>query len=65
MSIIWQNDLMDDAPFDDARLTASNFFVDALGGFVAELDQVHAWHGLAGSDFDVLIRLARPAGSSG
>jgi DNA-binding MarR family transcriptional regulator len=53
---------MEDTLFEDPRLTASGLFVEAFSGFVAQLDQVHARHGLAGSDFDVLIRLARSPG---
>lgn len=53
---------MEDDLFDDPRLTASGLFIEAFGGFVAQLDGVHARHGLAGSDFDVLIRLARSRG---
>ncbi|HJT04354.1 MAG TPA: MarR family transcriptional regulator [Pseudonocardiaceae bacterium] len=45
--------------FDDPRLTAMGLFIEAYQGVIARLDPVHAAHGLSGSDFDTLIRLAR------
>ena len=45
--------------FDDPRLTAMGLFIEACQGLIARLDPVHAAHGLSGSDFDTLIRLAR------
>ncbi|MBA3281581.1 MAG: MarR family transcriptional regulator [Acidimicrobiia bacterium] len=50
---------MDDEPFEDPRLTAVGLFIEAYGGLIAELSAVHAAHGLAGTDFDTLLRLAR------
>ncbi len=50
---------MDDELFDDPRLTASGLFIEAFLGLTARLSQVHADHGLAGTDFDILVRLAR------
>lgn len=43
----------------DPRLTAMGLFIEAYQGVIARLDPVHAAHGLSGSDFDTLIRLAR------
>jgi MarR family transcriptional regulator, 2-MHQ and catechol-resistance regulon repressor len=54
---------MTDDLFDDPRLTASGLFVEAFEGYRARLDQVHARHGLTGTDFDVLVRLARSPGT--
>lgn len=48
--------------FDDPRLTAMGLFLEAFEGLVARLDAVHAGHGLSGTDFDTLIRLARSPG---
>lgn len=48
--------------FDDPRLTAMGLLVEAYQGVIARLDPVHAAHGLSGSDFDTLIRLARSPG---
>ena len=45
--------------FDDPRLTAMGLFIEAYQGLVARLEPVHAAHGLSGTDFDTLIRLAR------
>jgi DNA-binding MarR family transcriptional regulator len=53
---------MAEDPFDDSRLTAMGLFIEAYGGLVAQLDPVHAAHGLSGNDFDTLIRLARSPG---
>jgi DNA-binding MarR family transcriptional regulator len=50
---------MDDHPLDDPRLTMAGLFIETCGGLTAQLGVVHAAHGLAGTDFDVLIRLAR------
>jgi MarR family 2-MHQ and catechol resistance regulon transcriptional repressor len=47
------------AELDDTRLTAMGLLVETYGGVTARLDAVHAAHGLSGTDFDVLIRLAR------
>lgn len=44
---------------DDPRLTLAGLFIETCGGLTAQLRPVHAAHGLAGTDFDVLIRLAR------
>ncbi|MGH3342844.1 MAG: MarR family winged helix-turn-helix transcriptional regulator [Carbonactinosporaceae bacterium] len=49
-------------PFDDPRLTAMGLLVEAYEGITAALSQVHAAHGLSGTDFDVLIRLGRSPG---
>ncbi|MGH3095387.1 MAG: MarR family winged helix-turn-helix transcriptional regulator [Streptosporangiales bacterium] len=46
-------------PFADPRLTAMGLFIETFEGLVARLDTVHSDHGLAGKDFDTLIRLAR------
>ncbi|MBV9060446.1 MAG: MarR family transcriptional regulator [Pseudonocardiales bacterium] len=48
--------------FDDPRLTVMGLFIEAYQGLIARLDAVHAAHGLSGSDFDALIRLARSPG---
>lgn len=50
------------AELDDPRLTAMGLLVEVYGGVTARLDVVHAAHGLSGTDFDVLIRLARSPG---
>ncbi len=50
---------MADISFDDPRLTAVGLLLEAHGGLVARMGEVHAVHGLAGTDFDTLIRLAR------
>lgn len=50
---------MPDSPFDDTRLTAVGLLVEVYGGLMARLDAAHAAAGLSGTDFDVLIRLAR------
>lgn len=50
------------AALDDPRLTAMGLLVEVYGGVTARLDVVHAAHGLSGTDFDVLIRLARSPG---
>lgn len=47
---------------DDPHLTASGLFIEAVEGYMAQLDAVHARHGLSGKDFDVLVRLARSPG---
>ena len=49
-------------PLDDPRLTAMGLLIEAYQGLTARLDPVHAAHGLSGSDFDTLIRLARSTG---
>jgi DNA-binding MarR family transcriptional regulator len=49
-------------PFDDPRLTAAGLFVEAYDGLTVHLSRVHARHGLAGKDFDILVRLARSPG---
>jgi len=48
-----------DHPLDDPRLTMAGLFIETCGGLTAQLGAVHAEHGLAGTDFDVVIRLAR------
>jgi MarR family 2-MHQ and catechol resistance regulon transcriptional repressor len=48
--------------FDDPRLTAMGLFIEVHQGLTARLDSVHAAHGLSGSDFDTLLRLARSPG---
>lgn len=50
---------MADSPYDDPRLTMAGLFIEACGGLTAQLGAVHAAHGLADTDFEVLIRLAR------
>jgi len=50
---------MADHPLDDPRLTLAGLFIETCGGLTARLGAVHAEHGLAGTDFDVLLRLAR------
>lgn len=47
---------------DDPRLTAVGLLVETYGGLIRRLDAVHAASGLAGTDFDVLIRLVRSPG---
>lgn len=53
---------MADHPLDDPRLTMAGLFIETCGGITAQLGVVHAAHGLGGTDFDVLIRLARSPG---
>jgi DNA-binding MarR family transcriptional regulator len=53
---------MPDDIFDDPRLTISGLFVEAFEGYTAYLDRVHGQHGLTGTDFDTLVRLARSPG---
>jgi len=48
-----------DNPLDDSRLTLAGLFIETCGGLTAQLSVVHTEHGLAGTDFDVMIRLAR------
>ncbi len=48
--------------FDDPRLTVMGLLIEVCQGLMARLDPVHAAHGLSGSDFDALIRLARSPG---
>ncbi|SDM39495.1 MarR family winged helix-turn-helix transcriptional regulator [Allokutzneria albata] len=55
---------MTDEPFDDPRLTVVGLLIEVHAGLIAELTAVHAEHGLAGSDFDALLRLARSPGRS-
>lgn len=50
---------MDQETFQDQRLTAMGLLIEVYGGLVAQLDLVHGRSGLSGTDFDVLIRLAR------
>jgi len=50
---------MADHSLDDPRLTLAGLFIETCGGLTARLGAVHAEHGLAGTDFDVLLRLAR------
>lgn len=53
---------MQDDLVNDPRLTIVGLLLEAHGGLIAELGAVHAAHGLAGTDFDVLLRLARSPG---
>lgn len=53
---------MDDELLDDPRLTMVGLFVEATTSLLAKLGAVHAANGLAGTDFDTLIRLARSEG---
>lgn len=53
---------MTPSAFDDPRLTLAGLLIEAHGGLTAEMGAVHAAHGLTGTDFDALIRLARSAG---
>lgn len=46
----------------DPRLTAVGLLVEVYGELTARLSAVHASHGLAGNEFDALIRLARSPG---
>lgn len=46
-------------PFDDPRLTAMGLFIEVYEGLTAQVGLVHGRQGLAGTDFDTLIRLAR------
>jgi MarR family 2-MHQ and catechol resistance regulon transcriptional repressor len=48
--------------WDDPRLTDVGLLLEAHAGLIAVLSRVHARHGLAGSDFDTLLRLARSPG---
>ncbi|TCO62070.1 MarR family winged helix-turn-helix transcriptional regulator [Actinocrispum wychmicini] len=50
------------ATFTDPRLTVIGLLVEVHGGLMARLDKVHATAGFSGTDFDVLIRLARSPG---
>lgn len=45
--------------FDDPRLTAMGLLIETYSGLTTKLIGVFKEHGLTGSDFDVLIRLAR------
>ena len=45
--------------FDDPRLTAMGLMVETHHGLTAKLGGLFRDHGMSGSDFDVLIRLAR------
>lgn len=45
--------------FDDPRLTAMGLVIETFEGLLDRLGAVHAGHGLSGTDFDTLIRLAR------
>jgi DNA-binding MarR family transcriptional regulator len=47
---------------NDSRLTAVGLLVEVYGALTARLDVAHEAHGLSGTDFDVLIRLARSPG---
>ena len=53
---------MADEALEDPRLTTVGLFIEAYDGLVAELGAVHAAHGLTGTDFDTLLRLARSPG---
>lgn len=53
---------MDDDLLNDPRLTASGLLIEAFFALTTRLSQVHADHGLAGTDFDILLRLARSPG---
>lgn len=44
---------------DDPRLTAVGLLVEVYEGLVEHLGELHARHGLSGSEFDSLLRLAR------
>jgi MarR family transcriptional regulator, 2-MHQ and catechol-resistance regulon repressor len=44
---------------EDRRLTAMGLLVEVSEGVTARLDEVHARRGLSGTEFDVLIRVAR------
>lgn len=46
-------------PFDDPRLTAMGLLIEVHDGLTGKFDPVFAAHGLSGSDFDLLIRMAR------
>jgi DNA-binding MarR family transcriptional regulator len=48
--------------FDDPRLTAMGLVIETFEGLLARLGAVHAGHGLSGTDFETLIRLARSPG---
>ncbi|MGH3545991.1 MAG: MarR family winged helix-turn-helix transcriptional regulator [Mycobacteriales bacterium] len=50
---------MTQGSFDDPRLTVVGLIVEVYGGLTTALDRVHAAHQLSGTDFGVLIRLAR------
>jgi DNA-binding MarR family transcriptional regulator len=50
---------MEDELLGDPRLTIVGLFVEAAGSLLTRLGSVHAANGLAGTDFDTLIRLAR------
>lgn len=47
---------------DAPQLTAMGLLVEVYGGITARLTPVHARHGISGTDFDTLIRLARTPG---
>lgn len=51
-----------DELLDDPRLTMAGLFVEAASRMLAKMGAVHAANGLAGTDFDTLIRLARSPG---
>lgn len=48
-----------DELFEDPQLTAVGLFVETFHGLIAQLGPVHARHGLSGTEFDTLLRLAR------
>lgn len=48
--------------FDDPRLTAMGLLIEVFDGITAKTGMVFAGHGLSGSDFDLLIRIARTPG---
>lgn len=50
------------ASYDDPRLTAVGLMIETHGGLIARLNEVHGKYGLAGTDFDVLVRLLRSPG---
>ncbi|WP_086824436.1 MarR family winged helix-turn-helix transcriptional regulator [Allokutzneria sp. NRRL B-24872] len=53
---------MEDVFSDDRALTVAGLVIEVHAALVARLDAVHAAAGLAGTDFDVLFRLARSPG---
>jgi DNA-binding MarR family transcriptional regulator len=50
---------MSPTSFDDARLTAMGLLVEVHCALTSRIDEVLRRHRVSGSDFDVLIRLAR------
>ena len=45
--------------FNDPRITAMGLFTEAFTGLTARLNAQFAEHGLAGAEFEVLVRLSR------